>query len=45
MKNGPLALIVGVCIVSAVPVTVDAATPPVPTISAAISGPGLMYPR
>ena len=45
MKNGPLALIVGVCIVSAVPVTVDAATPPVPTISAAISGPGLMYPN
>ena len=45
MKNGPLALIVGVCIVSAVPVTVDAAAPPVPTISAAISGPGLMYPN
>jgi alpha/beta hydrolase family protein len=45
MKSGRLAAIAILCIVSVVPVTVRAASPPIPTISAAINGPGLMSPN
>ena len=45
MKTGLLAVTVGACLVSVMPLPADAATPPVPTISAPISGPGLMYPN
>src|SRR5678815_3094491 len=45
MKTGLLAVIVGACLVSVMPLPADAATPPVPTISTPISGPGLMYPN
>lgn len=45
MKIGMLALAVGACVVSPMISAADAATPPAPTISAPISGPGVMYPN
>jgi len=45
MKTGLLAVTVGACLVSVMPLPADAATPPVPAISTPIGGPGLMYPN
>jgi hypothetical protein len=45
MKTGLLAASVSACLVSVMPFPANAATPPVPTISAPVTGPGLMYPN
>jgi len=45
MKTGLLAVALVACLVSSTVLPAEAATPPVPAISAAVSGPGLMYPN
>ena len=45
MKTGLLAVTLVACLVSSMLLPAEAATPPGPTISAAITGPGLMYPN
>ena len=45
MKTGLLAVTVGACLVSAMPLTARAATPPVPKILGRMTGPGLMFPN
>jgi alpha/beta hydrolase family protein len=45
MKTGLLGVIVGALLLASLTSASEAATPPVPTISASIAGPGLMYPN
>jgi hypothetical protein len=42
MKPAPILL--SILMFAALPLTIGGATPPVPTISAVVSGPGMMYP-
>jgi hypothetical protein len=42
MKTAPILL--SILLLAALPITIGGATPPVPTISAVVSGPGMMYP-
>src|SRR5688572_14061485 len=45
MKTGLLAVIVGACLVSSMPLTALAATPPVPKLLGRMTGPGPMFPN